>query len=367
VTNTGYVYDALGRNTFIPAVDAPNNNGGISLSYNVVDQVTSITQATSTSFTYDALGRRVNETNSGLTTQRHYTDGSDNPEWTSQLDGSLLTTEIYTGSLGAGLGVTTNIKGTTKTQTIQLTDLRGHTVTTLNLSTNSVSPLITYDSFGNPQSSQTSTNLINYSSYGQQERATNNTGLIFMGARLYNPKTNQFTSKDPISRGNENPYTYPNDPINTGDFSGLWSEWVSEMIFVILTILSIYYCPATEGVGCAFALVLGGVGGGLDSFNESVNAGRPWWEIAGNTLVGIGLGLFGMKYISKIVSKYGPKLVQFLISPEGLQKSYLSIPAFLKRFSKEYVAGKTTDSLVKTTYDLLVTYLAKLFSDRPKK
>jgi hypothetical protein len=188
-----------------------------------------------------------------------------------------------------------------------------------------------------------------------------------MGARVYNPETNQFTSKDPIPGGNENNYTYPNDPVNTGDFSGLWSESVSEMIFVILTIMSIYYCPVTEGVGCAFALVLGGVGGGLDSFNESVNAKKPWWEVAGNTIVGVGLGLFGGRYVSKIVSKYGPKLVILLLSPEGLQKSYLRIPVFLERFSKEYVVGKATDSLVKSTYNLLVTYLAKLFPDKPKK
>jgi hypothetical protein len=42
-----------------------------------------------------------------------------------------------------------------------------------------------------------------------------------MGARVYNPETNQFTSKDPIKGGNENTYTYPNDPINGSDFSGL--------------------------------------------------------------------------------------------------------------------------------------------------
>jgi hypothetical protein len=30
-----------------------------------------------------------------------------------------------------------------------------------------------------------------------------------------------FTTPDPITGGNENPYTYPNDPTNSGDFSGL--------------------------------------------------------------------------------------------------------------------------------------------------
>lgn len=222
LTTTGYVYDVLGRNTFIPAIDAPANNAGISLSYSLVDQVTGITQnGSTTSFTYDALGRRVNETAGTLTTVRHYSDTSDNPEWTTQQAGANLTTEIYTGSLGAGLAVTTTFKGTVRTSSMQLTDIRGHTVTTLDLDTSSVAGWSVYDSFGNPQTSQTNTNLINYSSYSQQERATNTTGLILMGARVYNPETNQFTSKDPIKGGNENSYTYPNDPVNGSDFSGL--------------------------------------------------------------------------------------------------------------------------------------------------
>jgi len=139
LTTSGYVYDALGRNTFIPAVDAPANNAGISLSYNLVDQVAGITQSGSTtSFTYDALGRRVNETVGSLTTMRHYSDSSDNPEWTTQQSGANLTTEIYTGSLGSGLAVTTTFKGTVRTSSMQLTDIRGHTVTTLDLETSSV-------------------------------------------------------------------------------------------------------------------------------------------------------------------------------------------------------------------------------------
>ena len=224
LTNSGYVYDALGRNTFIPALDAPNGGSDIALSYNLVDQVTNITQgSSSTSFTYDPLGRRVNEVAGGLTTVRHYTDSSDNPEWTSQLDGSNSTTEIYTGSLGAGMGITTTIKNGVTSASMQITDTHGHTVNTINLAgTNTdYSSWTNYDSFGNPLTSQTNSNLVNYSAYGQQERATNNTGLILMGARVYNPKTNQFTSIDPIPGGNENSYTYPNDPINQSDFNGL--------------------------------------------------------------------------------------------------------------------------------------------------
>jgi hypothetical protein len=46
-----------------------------------------------------------------------------------------------------------------------------------------------------------------------------------MGARLYNPTTGQFTTSDPVYGGNTTTYTYPQDPTNAFDLTGLW-EWV---------------------------------------------------------------------------------------------------------------------------------------------
>ena len=223
VKHTGYQYDALGRNTLIPAADAPNSNGSITLTYNTNDQVTSILQAgNSTTFSYDAEGRRLNETAAGVATTRHYTDSSDNPTWTTQT-GSNAKTEIYTPSLGTGLNVTTTIQAGVATRSMQLHDLRGNTVTNIDLTNNTATTWCSYDEFGNPDTTNpTNTSNINYTTYGQAERATNTTGLILMGARVYNPETNQFTSPDPVKGGNENNYCYPNEFGQLSDFNGLF-------------------------------------------------------------------------------------------------------------------------------------------------
>lgn len=247
LTNPGYVYDELGRNTLIPAVDAPNpNNGNITLSYNSTDDVTSINQGlVTTTFSYDTETRRLNETSNTVTTTRHYTDSSDNPTWVTE-NGSNPKTEIYSPSLGTGLNITTTLQGTTKTADIQLHDLRGHTVTTIDLATNITAGWKSYDEFGNPETPTTNTQLINYSSYSQAERATNTSGLILMGARVYNPKTNQFTAPDPITGGNENTYSYPNDPINKSDFTGLWS-W-ENTFDLALTVASFLPIPGIQQI-----------------------------------------------------------------------------------------------------------------------
>jgi RHS repeat-associated protein len=145
------------------------------------------------------------------------------------------------------MGVTTTVKNGVTSAAMQITDLQGHTVTTVTLAgTNTdYSSWADYDSFGNPLNPQTNTNLINYSAYGQQERATNTTGLILMGARVYNPETNQFTSIDPIPGGNENRYAYPNDPINHADYSGLW-DWLWDTLDVTVTVLSFVPIPVLE-------------------------------------------------------------------------------------------------------------------------
>jgi RHS repeat-associated protein len=252
VKHPGYQYDALGRNTLIPSADAPNNNGTITLAYNTNDQVTQISQAgATTNFSYEAEGRRLTETSGTQITTRHHTDGSDYPTWTTQAASTagapVTKTEIYTPSLGSGLNITTTIQNGAATSAMQLYDLRGNTVTTIDLATNTASSWCSYDEFGNPDTTnQTNTNLINYSTYAGAERATNTTGLILMGARVYNPETNQFTSPDPVKGGNENSYTYPNEPLHGSDFTGLWDWW--DTLDVALTVASFIPVPGIQQI-----------------------------------------------------------------------------------------------------------------------
>ena len=59
-----------------------------------------------------------------------------------------------------------------------------------------------------------------------------------MGARVYNPVTNQFTSPDPVTGGNETSYTYPNDPINKNDFTGALGLAASMLLDRVVSVVS---------------------------------------------------------------------------------------------------------------------------------
>jgi RHS repeat-associated protein len=135
-----------------------------------------------------------------------------------------------------------------KTLSLDVNDLRGNTVTRINVDAASTDSWVSFDEYGNREGSSTG-KLVTYDAYGQYERATTSQGLILMGARVYNPVTNQFTSPDPITGGNETSYTYPNDPINKTDFDGNWG-W-GDTLNLALTVACIVPIPFFQQVAWA--------------------------------------------------------------------------------------------------------------------
>lgn len=106
---------------------------------------------------------------------------------------------------------------------LQLVDLRGNVVASTTIGGSGL------DSF------------TTYTEYGTRKSANNIGGLTLMGARLYNPETGRFLSRDPVAGGNDNVYVYvdPPDPINKLDFNGLWpiSKVIKTIVKVIVRIV----------------------------------------------------------------------------------------------------------------------------------
>ena len=235
-----YVYDALGRQTTVPAVDSPDPTGGnITLGYFDDDLPRSVAQGgTSTVFTLDSAGRRSTATTTtGSTTStlvRHYADGSDNPAWTDK-DGTITR---YAESIGGDLGVTLAADGSGD---LTLANLHGDVVTTVPVGATAASGDAAlgadgwsdFTEYGAPRAGSTTATTggsVGYGWLGAKQRSTTSetAGLTLMGDRLYNAATGRFTSLDPEPGGNDTSYSYPNDPINMFDLDGHWGikKWL---------------------------------------------------------------------------------------------------------------------------------------------
>ena len=303
ISSSGYVYDELGRNTTISGVDAPNGGSNITVGYGADDRIVSLSQSgVTTSYTYDALGRRINETTGTTTNVRHYSDSSDNPSWVTGTGSAANQTDVYTPSLGGGLAATKTTIGTTTTKYLAVTNLHGDVLTNLTLpATGDVAPATQingFDEYGVATNTATPNTrnlfVIGYGSLGQQGRATTDCGITLMGARGYNPATGQFLSVDPIPGGNENDYNYPNDPINQSDLQGKSTDdWIKLGISALAAAITVAGCAATAGIGClVVGVVVGAVAGGISAGVISGRHHRPKKERLNAILEGMGIGAF---------------------------------------------------------------------------
>ncbi|WP_347350153.1 hypothetical protein [Intrasporangium sp.] len=235
-----YVYDLLGRQTSLPAADAPNpGNGAITLGYYDDDLPRAITQGeTSTTFTLDATGRRATQTSTGpagiTTTVRRYTDDSDNPAWveTTAPGANTPVTTRFAEAIDGDLSATISQDGATS---LNLADPHGDTLTTVTIEAAQAgsTPAVTingwagYDEYGTPTDPAATDQVDGPTGYGwlgakQRSTTSDTAGLTLMGVRLYNPTRGLVTSTDPIPGGNTSSYVYPTDPVNQFDLDGRW-------------------------------------------------------------------------------------------------------------------------------------------------
>jgi RHS repeat-associated protein len=347
------VYDGLGRNTSIPAADAPNSVGVISLSYRVNDQVASITQnGVATAYSFDGLGRRVSETTGSSVVTKHYTGTSDNPAWSSNNAG---VTDIYTSSLGTGLNGTVTLDNGVKTLSLDVNDLRGNTVTRINVDSATTDSWVSFDEYGNRDSASTG-KLVTYDAYGQYERATTSQGLILMGARVYSPVTNQFTSPDPITGGNETSYTYPNDPINKNDFTGLYStthEKLSIGLDIAVTTLGWMACKGAFAICVGVSALFGALGGALKGMKEANERGLKGWDYFGHLAGSVAIDA-GSAAIGAVVGRGAEKLIHRALRAVKTNKKVLKRFRTSADVSAGYFAGSYVSSRASSARDHLL-------------
>jgi RHS repeat-associated protein len=226
ITDTGTVYDQLGRTITAPS-STVTGGADVGIQYFDNDMVQKQTQTVAgvthtQTFTLDPSGHRIaTQTDSiaGLSTN-YYSDGSDSPAWTATPAGW---TRNIDGMSGLG-GIQTHTTAT-DTVALQLTDLSGNVVATVDDTSGAVvGAVYDYDPFG--ASVGTTPPPGKYGWLGGHQRAADDLGgLVLMGYRLYNPTTGRFLSTDPVPGGSANSYDYANqDPINQFDIEGTWSR-----------------------------------------------------------------------------------------------------------------------------------------------
>lgn len=237
--DTGYTYDVYGRTTNLPAADTGTpSSGDIQPTYYADGMVASLAQpgavggAKSVTYALDAA-QRIGVTTASTSgtalriSTNHYSDGSDSPAWVdnqTRASGTANYTDAWSRNIlgpSSDLVMTQSSDGTSQ---IEITNLHGDVVATL--------PNATYNGFPNYNeatefgAARTNTAALTqyYTWLGSQRRSGDAlAGLVLMGQRLYNPQTGRFLSRDPVLGGNDNPYTYPPDPVNQSDASGACS------------------------------------------------------------------------------------------------------------------------------------------------
>ena len=168
------------------------------------------------SFGYDALGRRILRTASGVTTRYYF-------------DGGKILREMQAGSVTATYAYGNSLLR--KDGEYPLFDGMGHERTVTN-SSQTVTGTINYDAYGNTVG--TSGSSASPYMYGANSgyRNDGDAGLSYVAARYYDSAIGRFTTRDTYL--GQKPYTYcDNDPVNCLDPSGHIPNWIRAIMLAI--------------------------------------------------------------------------------------------------------------------------------------
>lgn len=305
LTNSGYVYDTLGRTTTVPAVDATGIashatvTGDLTVGYYANDFARSESQGgVSLIDTVDPLQDRPSTTSDGATTTTyHYSDNGDS--YTTSTTATTWT-RVLLGP-GGTLAATANQSGAV---TLELPNLDGDIVATVadDPTATGVAAYNESTEYGAPRSAAGA--FQTYGWKGAARRSSNGLGgTILMGARLYQPAIGRFASTDPVTGGSANAYDYANqDPVDQSDLDGMfpvnvnfhWThvtvklKWsatnaVANYGWVIVTAMAAAVLAITRDPAMALAIELGG-GALVATAGYAANSGRclefdiGWWS-----------------------------------------------------------------------------------------
>lgn len=244
IIDSGYSYDALGRTLTVPAVDTDDVTAGqLGIAYYDNDMVAKLSrtvgaQVNSKSFTLDP-GSRLSEVASSvdgaelLKSSNHYANDTDSPAWVgiqSRPDAASAWASSWTRNVLGPDGDLVLSQPSSGVATVQIANLHGDLVAQLPNVPGAAESMDSWSEsteFGVARKAA-SASAGSYGWLGTMRRATDSVGgLVLMGARLYNPTTGRFLSRDAVAGANDNSYVYPADPVNQFDTSG--EGWFSKI------------------------------------------------------------------------------------------------------------------------------------------